>query len=225
MERFPAPASKKWVQQFKSRLTLSRTRTYWQHLVHCYPESFLLDAIHDTCGPESLISKIRNVRKGEIAERKKLSETAKELDENIAALERLARTLYIVDPVLAPIMFMPTDSDKEYAELPEPRPTITVGQILMELQKYALALQHYRNRWDAEQASRAPTKKLTRNLALGILFDVFISCAGEPHWREVSDIINAAYFAHGIEDESLTEEAAQKLWSRHLQSSRPSIRH
>jgi hypothetical protein len=51
-------------------------------------------------------------------------------------------------------------------------------------------------------------------LALAMVFDFLISCSGEPHWQEVSDLINAAYLAHGL-PEDMTPANAQKVWSRH----------
>jgi hypothetical protein len=161
------------------------------------------------------MKRLRTLRKNETVQLKKLAAAANSLDQSIDALEGLARTLRIVDPLLGPLLFGARLSAIDPAQLPEPRPTIPFGVILVELGKYAVALQHSRNLLHSEQVGRAPTRALTRNLLLSILFEGFMSCAGEPHWLEVSDIINAAYYAHRIENNDMSEAVAQRLWSRH----------
>lgn len=202
------------MQHFKSRLT-GRTGKYWRGLLRkgC-SEQVLLDAIHDSCAPESLMTKVRELREKDLQQSEKLKFASSYFDQCIKNLNRLVQRLRAVDPVLAPMVFMDASAEAEWAELPEPKPTIFFGQILMELEKYSLLLENYRRLRASEQVNRVPTRLLNKNLALAMVFDFLISCSGEPHWQEVSNIINAAYLAHEL-DEHMTAANAQKLWSRH----------
>jgi hypothetical protein len=202
------PASRGWEQRFKAQLKGPASKC-WKTLRQCYPERHLLDIIHDSCGPVSLIKKIKTLREEEIAQRRELEDATKQLDKTIKALEKLK---VILERVKA-----------------KPEPTV-LGEVVPELRSYFRALENHQGQLESDQASRGGTKALTRNFGLGLLFEAFMSCAGEPPtqsrgmrshwWLEVSDLINAAYRAHGIMDEYLTSEAAQKIYSRHRQNSR-----
>jgi hypothetical protein len=136
---FTSP-SRNWVRRFKSQLK-GRTRTYWHDLLRkgC-SEQVLLDAIHDSCAPESLMTKIRKLREKDLEQSEKLEFASSDFDQCIKNLNRLVQRLRAVDPVLAPMVFMDASAEAKWAELPEPKPTIFFGQILMELEKYSLLL-------------------------------------------------------------------------------------
>jgi hypothetical protein len=211
--RIPAPANKEWVKRFKSKPMLGRTKTYWRRLLECYAEDDLLSTIHDICGPESIVDKEKTLRNDEIKRLRALKNAKKQLNRSIATLDQVVlawETVYS----LGYGMFMATPAEIRIGSSGQ-KPTIDFDDLLMELRRYARALE---NHLAVVEVRRKSMKELNRNLGLAAVARVFMLCTKEPYWREFSDIVNAGYEAHGDRVRTLTAEAAQRLWSRYIRT-------